>query len=219
MARQSDGIDGLHQGQPILAAGEPLERAQAALLMLHGRGASAEDILSFADELAQPGFAYLAPQAAGHTWYPNSFLAPIPSNEPYLSSALALIDSLLAQIAAAGVPAERTMVLGFSQGACLALEYIARNARRYGGVAGWSGGLIGPDGTARAYPGSLDGTPVFLGCSDVDFHIPKARVDFTAEILRQLGGDVTERIYPQMGHMVNRDEITFVREMMATLAR
>lgn len=219
MARQSDGIDGPHQGQPILAAGEPLERAQAALLMLHGRGASAEDILSFADELAQPGFAYLAPQAAGHTWYPNSFLAPIPSNEPYLSSALALIDLLLAQIAAAGVPAERTMVLGFSQGACLALEYVARNARRYGGVAGWSGGLIGPDGTARAYPGSLDGTPVFLGCSDVDFHIPKARVDFTAEILRQLSGNVTERIYPQMGHTVNQDEITFVREMMATLAR
>ncbi len=219
MGRQSDGIDGPHQGQPPLAAGVPLERAQAAMLMLHGRGASAEDILSFADELAQPGFAYLAPQAAYHTWYPNSFLAPIPSNEPHLSSALDLIDALLAQIAAAGVPLERTMVLGFSQGACLGLEYVARNARRYGGVVGWSGGLIGPDGTPRAYPGSLDGTPVFLGCSDVDPHVPKARVDLTAEVLRHLGGDVTERIYPHMGHTVNQDEIAFVREMMATLAR
>ncbi len=219
MGRQEDGSGGPHQGQPSLAAGVPLERAQAAMLMLHGRGASAEDILSFADELAQPGFAYLAPQAASHEWYPNSFLAPIPSNEPHLSSALDLIDALLAQIAASGVPLERTMVLGFSQGACLGLEYVARNARRYGGVVGWSGGLIGPDGTSREYPGSLDGTPVFLGCSDVDFHVPKARVDFTAEILRHLGGDVTERIYPRMDHTVNQDEIAFVREMMAALAR
>lgn len=219
MGRQSDASGGPHQGQPSLAAGEPLERAQAAMLMLHGRGASAEDILSFADELAQPGFAYLAPQAASHAWYPNSFLAPIPSNEPHLSSALELVDSLLAQIAAAGVPPERTMVLGFSQGACLGLEYVARNARRYGGVVGWSGGLIGPDGTPREYPGSLDGTPVFLGCSDGDFHVPKARVDLTAEILRHLGGNVTERIYPDMGHTVNQDEIAFVREMTAALVR
>src|SRR2546430_12842830 len=119
MARQSDGIGGVHQGQPVLAAGEPLDQARAAMLMLHGRGASAEDILSFTDLLAQPGFAYLAPQAAGNAWYPNSFLAPIPSNEPYLSSALDLIGSLLGQIASVGVPLERTMVLGFSQGGCL----------------------------------------------------------------------------------------------------
>jgi phospholipase/carboxylesterase len=219
MARQSDGIGGVHQGQPVLAAGEQLDQARAAMLMLHGRGASAEDILSFTDLLAQPGFAYLAPQAAGNSWYPNSFLAPIPSNEPYLSSALDLVGSLLGQIALAGVPLERTMVLGFSQGGCLGLEYVARNARRYGGVVGWSSGLIGPDGTPRDYSGSLDGTPVFLGCSDSDFHVPKARVDLTADILQGLGGDVTERIYPNMAHTVNRDEIAFVRGMMAVLVR
>ncbi len=217
MARQSDGIGGIHQGQSPVFAGEPLDRARAAMLMLHGRGASAHDILSFTDLLAQPGFAYLAPQAADNAWYPNSFLAPIPSNEPYLSSALDLIASLLGQIASAGIPPERTMVLGFSQGACLGLEYVARNAQRYGGVVGWSGSLIGPDGTPRDYPGSLNGTPIFLGCSDIDFHIPKARVDLTADILRGLGGDVTERIYPNMGHTVNRDEIAFVRGMMAAL--
>lgn len=218
MASQSDGIGAQHQGQPVLAAGESLDQARAAMLMLHGRGASAEDILSFSDLLAQPGFAYLAPQAAGNAWYPNSFLAPIPSNEPYLSSALDLIGSLLGQIASAGIPLERTIVLGFSQGACLGLEYVARNARRYGGVVGWSGGLIGPDGTPRDYQGSLDGTPVFLGCSDIDFHIPKARVDLTADVLRGLGGDVAERIYPNMAHTVNRDEIAFARRMMAALA-
>ena len=187
------------------------------MLMLHGRGASAEDILSFAGELAQPGFAYLAPQAAGAAWYPNSFLAPIPSNEPYLSSAFTMIDALLAQISAAGIPPERTMALGFSQGACLALEYIARHARRYGGVVGWSGGLIGPDDTARDYPGSLAGAPVFLGCSDIDPHIPQARVELTADVMRRLGGNVTVRFYPNMSHMVNQDEIAFVRGMMAAL--
>ncbi len=215
MAEQSDPTFDPHQGQPLLTAGEPLERARAVMLMLHGRGASAADILSFAGELAQPGFAYLAPQAAGNTWYPNSFLAPIPSNEPHLTSALNMIDSLLARITAAGIPLERVTLLGFSQGACLMLEYVARHARRYGGVVGWSGGLIGPDGTPRDYPGSLDGAPIFLGCSDIDPHIPLARVELTAETLRRMGGAVTKRIYPDMEHTVNQDEIAFVREMMA----
>lgn len=207
-----------HRDQPVLMAGEPLERARGALLMVHGRGATAADILSFAAELAQPGFAYLAPQAAGNEWYPNSFLAPLASNEPDLSSALALLDSLVARIAAAGVPIERTILLGFSQGACLALEHAARHARRYGGVVGWSGGLIGPDGTPRDYAGSLAGTPVFLGCSDRDPHIPRVRVDLTAEVLRRLGGAVTERIYPGMGHTVNQDEIDAVHAMMAAVS-
>jgi len=208
---------GPHQGQPVLAAGEPLHYAQAAMVMVHGRGATAKDILTVAGELAQPGFAYLAPQAAGNTWYPNSFLAPISSNEPGLSSGHAVIAEVLAQVSQAGIPSERTMLLGFSQGACLALEYAARHVRRYGGVAGLSGGLIGPDGTPRDYAGSLAGTPIFLGCSDADPHIPKERVQHTAEVLRRLGGDVTARLYPNMGHEINQDEIDFIRSMMGGL--
>jgi phospholipase/carboxylesterase len=212
-------INGPHQGQPVLTAGEVLEGAKAAMIMIHGRGASADDILSLAAEVNQPGFAYLAPQAAGYTWYPNSFLSPIASNEPGLSSGLAVIASLLDRVAAAGIPAERTILLGFSQGACLSLEFVARNARRYGGVAGLSGGLIGPDDTSRDYPGSLAATPVFLGCSDADFHIPKERVLFSAEVLQQLGAAVTTRLYPRMGHTVNRDELKAVRTMMQTVAK
>ena len=210
-------IAGPHQGQPVLAAGEPLERAKAAMIMIHGRGASAEDMLGLAAEVHQPGFSYLAPQAAGHTWYPNSFLAPIASNEPGLSSGLAIIASLLAQVEEAGIAPEHTILVGFSQGACLTLEFAVRNARRYGGVVGLSGGLIGPDGTPRDYPGSLAGTPVFLGCSDRDFHIPQERVKFSAEVLQRLGGNVTARLYPHMGHTVNQDEIQFLQGMMAAL--
>ena len=208
---------GPHQGQPVLTAGEPLDKAKAAMIMVHGRGATAEDILSLTPELNQPGFAYLAPQAAGYAWYPNSFLAPIASNEPGLSSGLAVIASLLEKLAEAGIPPERTIILGFSQGACLSLEFAARNARRYGGLAGLSGGLIGPDGTPRDYPGSLDGTPVFLGCSDVDPHVPKKRVELSAEVLQRLGGNVTTRLYPRMGHTVNRDEIRQVQDIMSAL--
>lgn len=214
---QRNKITGPHQGQPVLVAGEPLELAKMAMIMLHGRGASAEDILSLAAEVNQPGFTYLAPQAAGHTWYPNSFLAPLSSNEPGLSSGLAVIASLLAQLAEAGIGPERTMLLGFSQGACLALEFVARHAQRYGGVAGLSGGLIGPNDTPRNYPGSLAGTPLFLGCSDRDFHIPKERVEHSAEILQKIGGKVTARFYPNMGHTVNQDEIQWVQDMMAAL--
>jgi phospholipase/carboxylesterase len=217
MSELSQKFPGPHQGQPLLVAGAPFEQAQAAMIMLHGRGASAEDILGLSDEFRQPGFVYLAPQAAGHTWYPNSFLAPIASNEPGLSSGLAVIASLLDQLSEHNIPAERTIILGFSQGACLSLEFVARHARRYGGIAGLSGGLIGPDGTPRDYPGSLESTPVFLGCSDVDPHIPKARVLESAEILRRLGGVVTARLYPGMGHTINLDEIRTVQGMMAAL--
>jgi predicted esterase len=202
----------------VLAAGEPLDSAKAAMIMVHGRGASAANILGLAQDLDRPGFAYLAPQAAGSTWYPYPFMEPIAQNEPWLSSALAVLDDLLANLAAAGIPPERTILLGFSQGACLSSEYAARHAMRYGGIAGLSGGLIGPDSTPRAYPGSLDGTPVFLGCSDVDPHIPKTRVDLSAQVFRRLGGVVEERIYPRMGHTVNEDEIKFVQGMMDTVA-
>ncbi len=206
-----------HQGQPVLTAGAPLDRAKAAVVMIHGRGADAQSILMLADELAQPGFAYLAPQAEGNTWYPNRFLAPLPSNEPWLASALTAVADVLSQVTEAGLPSERTLLLGFSQGACLMLEFVARNARRYGGVAGLSGGVIGPDGTPRDYAGSLDGSPIFLGCSDVDFHIPKERVHHTAEVLQRLGGDVTVRLYPNMDHTINEDEKDFVRGMMTAL--
>jgi predicted esterase len=187
------------------------------MVMVHGRGATAQDILTVANELTQPGFAYLAPQAAGNTWYPNSFLAPIVSNEPGLSSGFAAIADVLEQVSQAGILPERTMLLGFSQGACLTLEFVARHARRYGGVAGLSGGLVGPEGTQRDYAGTLAGTPVLLGCSDVDPHIPKGRVHHTAEVLRRLEGDVTLRLYSNMGHEINPDEIRFVRDMMARL--
>jgi predicted esterase len=217
MIQGKNVTQGLHQGQPVRMAGEPISQAQVAILMVHGRGASAEDILTLTDQLAQPGFAFIAPQAAGNTWYPNRFLAPLSNNEPWLSSALAFLSDTLTQIATYGIPLERTILLGFSQGACLTLEYAARNARRYGGLVGFSGALIGPDDTPRNYPGSLDGTPVFLGCSDVDPHVPKDRVHQTAEVLQRVGGDLTERLYPNMEHTINQDEIDFVRALMEKL--
>jgi phospholipase/carboxylesterase len=217
MTYHSDMIHGPHQGQPVLLEGEPIDHAKAAMVMVHGRGASAKDILELVSELKQPGFAYLAPQAAGNAWYPNSFLAPIASNEPALASALLSIENILGQLGEAAIPIESTIILGFSQGACLSLEFVARNARRYGGVIGLSGGLIGPDGTPRDYSGSLAGTPVFLGCSDKDPHVPKERVEFTAGVMRKLGGDVTAKLYPNLAHTVNADEIRFIRAMMVAL--
>jgi predicted esterase len=184
------------------------------MVMVHGRGGTAEDILTLSEELATPGFAYLAPQAAGNSWYPFSFLSPIEQNEPGISSGLAAIGDVLATIEHAGISIERTILLGFSQGACLSLEFTARAPRRYGGVAGLSGGLIGPAGTPRDYSGSLAGTPVFLGCSDVDPHIPAPRVSETAAVLRRLGGEVDVRLYPGMGHTINKDEVEAVRGMM-----
>ncbi len=206
-----------HRNAVVLTAGAPLGQADAAMILVHGRGASADDILTLAPQMNRPDFAYLAPQAAGSTWYPYSFLVPIAQNEPYLSSALARLGAVLAHVEAAGLPPQRVMLLGFSQGACLALEYAARHARRYGGLVGLSGGLIGPDDAPRDYFGSLDGTPVFLGCSDVDFHIPKERVIDSADVLRRLGGAVEARLYPGMGHTINEDELEAVRQMMAAL--
>jgi len=207
--------DDPHAGQPVHTAGAPLEDARAAVIMIHGRGASAESILTLAAALPAPGVAFLAPQAAGGAWYPLGFMSPIARNEPGITSAMRTIDRLLARVADADIAPEHTVLLGFSQGACLATEYAARHARRYGGVVGLSGGLIGPDGTPRDYAGSLDGTPVFLGCSDVDFHIPAARVRETAEVLRRLGGDVDARLYTGMGHTVNDDELDAVRALIA----
>jgi predicted esterase len=187
------------------------------MIMLHGRGATAGDILSLALLFEAPGIAYLAPQAVNNTWYPYPFMTSLERNEPWLSSALERVDQMAQMVSEAGIGAGATYLLGFSQGACLALEYAARHAQRYAGVFGLSGGLIGPDDTSRDYPGTLKGTPVFLGCSDVDFHIPKERASETAEVLKRMGADVTLRFYPNMGHEVNQDELDFVRGMMMPL--
>lgn len=201
---------------PVLEAGEPLTKARAAMILVHGRGATAADIMTIAAELIHTGFAYLAPQASGNQWYPNPFTALIESNEPYLSSSLGVLETLLAKVEAK-VPAQRVILLGFSQGACLTLEFAARHARRYGGVVGLSGGLIGPDGTPRDYPGSFAGAPVFLGCSDVDPHIRKDRVEEAAEVFKRKGARVTMRLYPGMGHTVSADEIDSVREIVESV--
>lgn len=213
---------GISQSDPhgqaqLYAAGVTLDEASGAVIAIHGRGADAADIINLAGEVAPPGVIILAPNAAGQTWYPYRFIEPIARNEPFLSSALGLIDQLFTRLAEAGIPAGRVALLGFSQGACLALEYAARNAQRYGAVIGYSGGLIGPIGQTFSYPGSLDGTPVFIGCSDVDAHIPVNRVKETADVMTGLGAAVDLRIYPGMGHTVNQDEIQAGREMLAPL--
>ena len=207
-----------HQNQPVQWAGKPLKEASAVFVLLHGRGASAADILTLAEELYHPEVAYVAPQAAGGSWYPYSFLAPIPDNEPGISSGIEAISTLVDQMTASGLPYDRLLIGGFSQGACLALEYVARNAQRFGGVIGYSGGLIGPDDSSRDYSGSLDGTPIFLGCSDIDFHIPKERVELTAEVLDKMQGAVTMRLYPGMGHTINQDELDQGRSLVAAVA-
>jgi phospholipase/carboxylesterase len=210
-------VDGPHQHERVVAAGVPIATAKAAMVMVHGRGASAQNILTLLDGIDVGDFAYLAPEASGGTWYPNSFLAPISSNEPGISSGLQAIDDVISRIHAAGIADDHIMLLGFSQGACLSLEYSARNPRRLGGICGLSGGLIGPDDTPRNYEGSFARTPVFLGCSDVDFHIPAARVELTAKVLERMDASVTMKLYPGMGHLVNEDEIAHVRQIMESV--
>jgi predicted esterase len=204
-----------HRDQRVLHRGPAVKQARLVAIAVHGRGASAEDILALTDEFGTTEVAYLAPQAAGNTWYPYSFLAPIPQNEPGITSGLRKISSIIEQLEGEGVTAARIVILGFSQGACLSLEFAARHARRHAAVVGLSGGLIGPPGTPRDYAGSLDGTPVFLGCSDIDPHIPVERVHETADVFEGLSARVDKRIYPRMGHTVNRDELDAVRALLA----
>ena len=204
-----------HAHQPVLSVGPPPADARLGAILIHGRGASADDILGLAHELAMPDITYLAPQAAGHTWYPYSFLSRIEQNEPGLGSALLVIDGLVQHLEKQGLPPERVVLMGFSQGACLTLEFAARHARRYAAIAAFSGGLIGPPGTPRDYPGRFDGTPAYFGCSDVDPHIPVERVRESAEVYRRMGAIVDERIYPGMGHTINRAEIDAVRTLLA----
>jgi predicted esterase len=203
-----------HADQPVIWRGPDLSTARLVVVLVHGRGASAESIFTLADQFEVPDVAYVAPEAADHTWYPYSFLAPMEQNEPKLSSALQRLDGVVDDVMRRGMPSNRIALVGFSQGACLALEFAARHAQRYAAIAGLSGGLIGPPGTPRDYAGSLAQTPLFLGCSDVDAHVPVERVRESAIVFKRLGAAVDERIYPGMGHTVNRDELDAVHAML-----
>lgn len=202
---------GPHEGQPVMAVGAPLGQGPVAI-MVHGRNAGPANILDLAPRLARPDLTCLAPAAASRTWYPHSFMAEIASNEPGLSSGLSVIAALVARVESAGVPRSRTVLLGFSQGACLAAEFAARHPARYGGIVLFSGGVIGPPGTAWDDRGQFDGTPIFLGCSDHDSHVPESRVRESADLFTRMGARVTMRIYPGMGHLVSDDEILVAQE-------
>ncbi len=203
-----------HAGQPVALGGAPLGEGGAAMIMIHGRNADPRNILDLVPVLDRPEFTYLAPAARGGAWYPQSFMAEREANQPGIASSLSMIRALVDEVVEAGVPRERIILLGFSQGACLTSEFAYRHPARYGGVVAYSGGLIGPPGTTWEIVGALDGTPVFLGCSDRDPHIPEERVHDTARIFEEMGAQVTARIYPGMGHLVNDDEIVFTRELM-----
>ncbi len=184
--------------------------------MVHGRGGSARDILSLSNHIQDKDFAFIAPEAQGNTWYPHSFLRPMAENEPYLSSALEVLSSLRARLQADfNFKLPQIYWLGFSQGACLLLEFAARNATEYGGVFGLSGGLIGPAGTPRNYEGSFINTPIFLGCSDHDSHVPKERVLESERVFSQMGADVTTKLYPNFPHSINEDELNVVNLLIA----
>ena len=202
----------------LVVAGEDVERAKAAIILVHGRGASAESMMGIFDELAVPGLAAVAPQAPGHTWYPNSFLVPIAANQPYLDSALFALESIVTNLIERGIESKRIAILGFSQGACLTTEFVATHPRRYGAIMALTGGLIGPPGTARKYPGSLSKTPVFLGSSDPDPHVPFERVQETRDVLGAMGAAVELRRYAGMGHTINEDELNACQALLSPLA-
>jgi predicted esterase len=204
-----------HAGEPLVTAGMPLGPGVAVVIMVHGRNAAPANILDLVPRFERPDFTYLAPAAAGRTWYPLSFMAEREKNEPGIASGLWVLEQLVAGVVARGIPKTRILLLGFSQGACLTAEFAVEYADRYGGVILYSGGVIGAPGTTWKYPGSFSGTPVFLGCSDVDAHVPRTRVDESAALFTRMGATVTERIYPGMGHLVNDDEIAFTRDLMA----
>jgi predicted esterase len=203
-----------HAEQPVALAGLPLDQTGRAVVMIHGRGASPRNILDLVPRLDRPGFSYVAPAAANNTWYPFSFLEPFAKNEPYLTSALKRLEDVVRDITTAGIPAQRIVLLGFSQGACLAAEFAYRHAERFGGAVLFSGGLIGPPGTTWPTTRSFTRTPVFLGCSDVDAHVPKWRVDETADVFSHMDADVTKRIYPGMGHVICDDELLAAQSLL-----
>jgi predicted esterase len=206
-----------HRDQPIVSAGAPFGEGAGVMIMIHGRNAAPANILTLVPQFNRWDFTYLAPAAADGTWYPLSFLAERERNEPGITSGLSTIERLVNDVVARGIPRQRIVLLGFSQGACLTAEFAASHADRYGGVVIYSGGLIGPPGTTWPYPGQFGGTPIFLGCSDVDAHVPQARVLESAEVFTRMGATVTQRIYPGMGHLVNEDEIDFTRGLMDSI--
>lgn len=198
----------------IIKAGLNIAQANKALIMLHGRGGSAEDILSLAGHFPVKDFALLAPQAAGNTWYPYSFMAPVINNEPHLSNALQAVDDTVELALQNGIERKNIFLLGFSQGACLASEYMARNADAYGGLIVFTGGLIGEQINRSNYSGNFGNMPVFIGTSNPDFHVPVERVYATTNILKEMGAVVTEKIYDNMGHTINHDEIEHASEIL-----
>jgi predicted esterase len=206
-----------HGGQPVVSAGPEVTARSTVMILVHGRNAGPENILDLAPHFADSTVTYLAPTAAGHTWYPMSFLAPRNQNEPFLSSALAALEHVVDDVARRGVPLHRIIVGGFSQGACLATEFVYRHAKPLGGLVAFSGGLIGPPGTTWDRTESLHGMPAFFGCSDVDAHVPRVRVEESAAVFATLGAEVTPRIYPGMGHTVNDDEIAHATALIAAV--
>lgn len=210
----TDERDQLHPAGIAATLGTPLSEADAAMILIHGRGDSARGILGLAQVFRSENMAFVAPEARHNVWYPHSFMAPVELNEPWLSSALAAVGATLKQVVDAGIPLERVILLGFSQGACLASEFAARNPARYGGVVALSGGLIGEELDESRYPGQLDDTPAFFGCSDVDPHIPVQRVRESSMVFRRLGATVVERIYPNFGHQVNQDEVDWIQDLI-----
>ncbi len=207
----------LHSDREVLHGGRKLAEAAGAVILLHGRGASAADILSLGAEFDRDDLAYLAPQAEGHTWYPYSFLAPVAKNEPWLSAALGRISEIVEDLLRAGISREKIVLAGFSQGACLAAEFVARNAGGFGGLIALSGGLIGPPGTKFEYKGRLDGMAAFLGGVDPDAHVPWERVEESAAILSAMGARVETKRYPGMPHSVNRAEIAEAKKLLDAL--
>ncbi|SPE42552.1 Phospholipase/Carboxylesterase [Candidatus Sulfopaludibacter sp. SbA3] len=198
-------------------SGHALKGAAGAVILLHGRGGSVEDILSLSQEFDLPQFAWLTPEAAGRTWYPYSFLSPIQQNEPWLTAALDKVKRTVEDARRTGIPLDKIVIAGFSQGACLATEFVARNAARYGGLIAFTGGLIGPPGTEFSYAGSLAGTPAFFGSGDPDPHVPWPRVQESASVVSRLGAQVVLKRYPGLPHTVSREEIEEARRLIASI--
>lgn len=206
--------DNPHLQQPVVSLGAPFKSAEQVMILLHGRGASAESILSLAAEFDAPNTHFIAPQAHQFRWYPYSFLSPLERNEPDLSHALERVDTLIKRIVSSGKRLDQIVLAGFSQGACLASEYVIRNPRRYGGLVVLSGGWIGPQNTTRTSDADLDGMPVFIGCSDIDQFIPVSRVEETAALFESMRADVRLSIYAGIGHTVNADEIMQINTLL-----